>query len=160
MVLICIFIVGCAGAVDAPSLALRPVESAAPTATPQLIPPALSLDSATTARLATIAQRAKDGAATFDKAALAAQLAVDLAAGAQINSDAWIAAQLMLSRLERAREPVAIALTEFDTLERDMRMAGKAYDPAAFSALTNDIVRLNADQQAQANALIAKLKVK
>ena len=157
---------GCVGTVDAPSLAVRPVESAADVTaiksavvTAPVAPAAVTpLDATTTSQLNASIRAARASITPFAKAAEPARAAVANAAGADVNSDAWIAAQVAVSRLERSREASAKALAEVDGVGRDLVASGKNFDRDAFDAMKKTVAEIDADQQAQINGLLRRLK--
>lgn len=161
---------GCVGGVDPPSLALRPSETASAidkatpgvSSTPVTEAPGANavFDSLTAAKLGAIVDRARQSVAPFAVALAPARAAVGAAAGAAVSSDAWIAAQLELTRLERARAPAATALADFDVAKREQITSGKRYDHAALDAMEAIVAGVNSDQQAQTAALRAKLRTK
>lgn len=115
-----------------PSLARRPAETARvggevppdPAARPlqaELAP----ADPALTQQLATLTAQAEKGRGAFD--ALYAQVgpAIRGASGAAVSSEAWVAAQVDLARLEEARYDSVFALASLDTLYAD-RMKAQA----------------------------------
>jgi hypothetical protein len=157
---------GCAGAVDAPSLAVRPSENAAvvdPNAPPVVAlvvgpPPTTPLDGAATARLMAIIGRAKASATNFESGLRSARVAADKASGASIGSDAWIAAQLEITRLERLRAPATEALAEIDSLKRELIANDQNVDQPAIDAMIAIVAKVDQDQQDGVAALLAKLK--
>jgi hypothetical protein len=157
---------GCAGAVDAPSLAIRPREKAvvvdpnAPPVVPLVIgpPPTTPLDSTATARLMAVVDRAKTSITNFETALRPASVAADKASGAPIGSDAWIAAQLEITRLERLRAPVTEALAEIDSLKRELIAKDQNVDQLAIDAMVAIVAKVDQDQQDSVAALLAKLK--
>mgnify|MGYP000276422049 CR=1 FL=1 len=106
---------GCAGAADAPSLAVRPIElrSDAVAIRPEII--AQPIAPAFAAQIDTLVARARKGDRDFTQ--LSAKLA-GLRAGlkAASGSEAWIDAQTKLSALEVARDGTTDALTTLDAL--------------------------------------------
>jgi hypothetical protein len=161
-----IFVAGCASSLDSPSLAIRPAEAAATidaarpaaTVTPITIAERVPLEPATIARLETSIKAARASVAPFAKAAEPARVAVANAAGAAVSSEAWIAAQVAISRLERTREASANALAEVDMVRRELVASGKNFDRDALAKLQNIVAEIDADQQAQIAALISRLK--
>lgn len=113
---------------DYPSLARRPVESAAPqTDAAPVTPPAADADLST--RIAGLVEQAKKGDAGFASAIAAADRRIAAASGAAAGSEPWIDAQQALSGIETARGDSISALATMDSLlvERlDAIAAGKA----------------------------------
>lgn len=159
-------LVGCAGAIDAPSLAIRPAERAvvvdpnAPPVVPLVVgpPPATPLDSAATARLTAIVDRAKASTTAFETALRPARTATDKASSASISSDSWIAAQLEITRLERLRAPATEALAEIDSLKRELIAKDQNIDQAAIDTLVAIVAAIDQQQQDSVAALLAKLR--
>jgi hypothetical protein len=159
-------LVGCTNSLDAPSLAVRPVEAAAaidaarPAAvvTPITIAEKIQLEAATVTRLETLIRAAQASASPFSKAMEPARAAVTSAAGAAVNSEPWVAAQVAISRLERTREASANALAEVDLIRRELVASGKNFDRDALAKFQNIVAEIDADQQAQVAALIGRLK--
>ena len=107
---------GCASTVAGyPSLAPRPIEqmSLAEPATPAA--PSQVADPAVFARSASTIDRAHTADADFQRVLDQARVALAKGRGAAIGSDPWAAAQVALSRVEAAREPV---IKEFADLDR------------------------------------------
>ena len=97
-----------------PSLAPRPIEQlslAEPAARP--VAPQVA-DPAAVARYATTIAQARDADAEFRRALERERGTLGRGRGATIGSDAWAAAQVSLSRLETAREPVIKLLADLD----------------------------------------------
>ena len=161
-----ILIAGCASSVDSPSLAIRPSEAAAAidaarpaaAATPIVIAERVPLDAATIARVETSIQAAQASVAPFAKAFEPARAAVTSAAGAAVSSEAWVAAQVAISRLERTREASANALAEVDNIRRELIAGGKNFDRDAFATMQDIVAEIDSDQRAQVSALLSRLK--
>jgi hypothetical protein len=159
-------LVGCTSSLDAPSLAVRPVEAAAAidaarpasVITPITIAEKVPLEAATMARLEASIGAAQASAAPFAKAMEPARAAVASAAGAAVNSEPWVAAQVAISRLERTREASANALAEVDGIRRELVASGKNFDRDALAKLQNIVAEIDADQQDKVAALIGRLK--
>ncbi len=161
-----LILAGCAGAVDAPSLAIRPSENAAvvdpnaPPVVPLVIgpPPMTPLGSAAAGQLTAIVDRAKASAANFESALRAARVVVAKASGASVSSDAWIAAQLQITRLETLRAPATEALAEIDSLKRELIASDQNVDQPAIDAMVTVVAKVDQDQQDSVAALLAQLK--
>ncbi len=101
---------GCGEPARYPSLALRPIE------TMSLAEPVARPASAGTAggiadrRYAPLVERARTGDAGFRRALDEARPALARGRDAAVGSDAWTAAQVGLSRVQAARDPVTQAL--------------------------------------------------
>ena len=161
-----ILIAGCASSINSPSLAIRPSEAAAtidaarPAAavTPIVVAERVPLDVATIARVETSIRAAQASIAPFVKAVEPARAAVANAAGAAVSSEAWVAAQVAVSRLERTREASANALAEVDNIRRELIAGGKNFDRDAFAAMQDIVAAIDSDQRAQVSALLSRLK--
>lgn len=129
---------GCAvgsadGVAGYPSLARRPIErqeaaAEAPAPVPVGIP---VVDSALEEQLAKLSAQVKAGATAFERSYGEAGRLAQRAAGSDVSSEAWVAAQVALSDLETARNDSVSALASLDTLyvERANAIAdGKAKD--------------------------------
>jgi len=113
---IALFLSGCAGTQQGyPSLAKRAVEDA-PMA--QVTPPPVPVaaDAALKAQLGKLSAQAQAGKTAFDNAYPSADRATQAARGAPVSSDGWIAAQVLVSSLESARNDSVSALASLDTL--------------------------------------------
>src|SRR5690606_5480715 len=113
---IALFLSGCAGTQQGyPSLAKRAVEDA-PMA--QVTPPSVPVaaDAALKAQLGKLSAQAQAGKTAFDNAYPSADRATQAARGAPVSSDGWIAAQVLVSSLESARNDSVSALASLDTL--------------------------------------------
>jgi hypothetical protein len=101
---------GCSDPTRYPSLALRPIETmslAEPVTKPA---PAGTVAGAADARYAPLVAQARTGDAAFRRAFDEARPALTRGRDAGIGSDAWTAAQVGLSRMQAARDPVTQAL--------------------------------------------------
>lgn len=126
---------GCAGTVTTyPSLAPRPIEKmpieepvdeSAAQASPA---PAAQ---ATDARVATQVAAVESARARFAAEIAAAKRAVSAASGQSVGSEAWVAAQQALSRVDQARDETATALANLDAM---MVAAGGAPSTALATA--------------------------
>ncbi len=116
-----------------PSLARRPAETARvggevttePAGEAAETTPA---DPALSQQLADLSGKVRQGASAFD--ALYAQVAgpISAASGAAVSSEAWVAAQVDLARLEHARYDSVSALASLDTLYAERMKALAAGD--------------------------------
>ncbi len=118
----------CAGANDAPSLAKRPFEKM-PTASSDPAPPVAprpieAMDAGALQRVAAAVSKAESGSQGFEAAIEHARSILAQAIGAAPHSEAWIAGQMELSVVERARAPVQSALADLDQEYRAMVSAG------------------------------------
>ena len=101
---------GCSDPTRYPSLALRPIETAS-LAEPATRPvPAGTPTVAADRRYASLVEQARTGDAAFRRAVDEARPVLTRGRDAPVGSDAWTAAQVGLSRMQAAREPVTRAL--------------------------------------------------
>lgn len=109
-----------------PSLDIRPAERVQGTVNPVApievpSPPAVSGQA-----LANIAERAGTAHANFLAAVPGTRRLADNAAGTEVGSNAWAAAQVALADLDSARSNAAISLGELDILYMDARLSNQA----------------------------------
>ncbi|WP_336959382.1 hypothetical protein [Sphingobium aquiterrae] len=139
---------GCAvgsadGVAGYPSLARRPIERQEAVAEASAPAPVATADDALATQLKTFSAQAHAGATAFDRSYGDADRLARKAAGADVSSEAWVAAQVALSDLESARNDSVSALASLDTLyvERANAIAdGKA--PGGLEAI--DLARADA----------------
>ncbi len=136
-----------------PSLARRPIEQRAPVAAPAPVSaPMPALVSATLAdAVRALAGDADRGNAAFASALAANRPAVAAGRGAAIGSEGWAVAERGLSRIEAARAPTMMALTELD------RLTVGNNDAAATALIAGEAARVAAMVDAQA-ATLARLR--
>jgi hypothetical protein len=116
LLVLTIGLTACAGTVAGyPSLAPRPIEqmSLAEPATPPA--PSPVADPVVLARSASTIDRARTADADFQRVLDQARFALAKGRGAAIGSDPWAAAQVALSRIEAAREPMIKELADLDS---------------------------------------------
>jgi hypothetical protein len=142
---------GCAGQGAFPSLAPRAVETRqAPVALPPVV---LVTDPAAQARVRAALAKAQAAVAGFNEALSAAQNAPGGARG----SDGWIAAQMAVSRLERTREPVKIALIDLTEEQRLILFGPPSADRAMVEAAIAEVIRIDDAQTAAMAAVLARV---
>ena len=112
---------GCAvgsadGVAGYPSLARRPIERQEAAAETPAPAPVVAVDDALAAQLKTFSAQAQAGATAFDRNYGEADRLARRAAGSDVSSEAWVAAQVALSDLESARNDSVSALASLDTL--------------------------------------------
>ncbi|WP_454883850.1 hypothetical protein [Sphingomonas oryzagri] len=106
---------GCAGPSEPyPSLAPRPIEQISMAEPNRLDPPVAAADPAAMERYAPLIAQAKSADADFRRVLEEERLALAHGRGAAEGSDAWLSAQVSLSRIETARGPVAKELADLD----------------------------------------------
>jgi hypothetical protein len=127
---------GCAGQSGTyPSLAPRAIEQVSLAEPSRPEPPAAVADPAAVERYAPVIKQARKADAAFRRVLEQERPALAKGRGAAEGSDAWLASQVSLSRIETARGPVAKALADLDT-------ARSALDPQT------DTAAMLANQQA------------
>lgn len=99
-----------------PSLARRPAESPPEEEVISPAEEAVPADSALVSEVEGLVQKARKASAVFDTNVSGAQQKVAEAAGSDVSSDAWVAAQLAISTLESDRYDSVSALASLDTL--------------------------------------------
>ena len=150
----------CAPQGDFPSLAVRPIEAKAaglladPATKPDKIIPS---DAALRARIAAVRQGALASTADFESARTKAEKSAATAGSAQ--SESWIAAEMDISNVERARGPVKTALAELDSILRTL-MTGPATSPdlPIVQQAIRDVESLDAAQNAATQKLRAAVE--
>ena len=144
---------------DYPSLARRSIELRANPAAPSVPVPALPEPA--TADLATalsgLGGDADRGDAAFRGALGAAEQAVAAARGSATESEAWVLAQVAISRLDAARAPSTLALAEIDQLVQSRALAGEAAGAADLAAVQARLAALVAGQSATIDRLLGAL---
>ena len=135
----------CVGAIDAPSLAPRPAETAdIDTPAPAPTPPQPA-DAAQAALIAKLVDMAKQGDTAFQKV-----LPATITSGPP-QSEAWIAAQSARSAAESARGPTLDALSGLDTAIGEA--IDKGLDTAALAAARTEVQAIYDKQAARLDAI-------
>jgi hypothetical protein len=150
------FLPGCAASGSFPSLAPRAIEQAAAN-TPATIPMVVIApsDPARIARVQTVVRQAEAGVSGFNTALSAARQAVG--GGKTAGSEGWIAAQVAVSRLERMREPVGLALSTLTAEQRELLLGPESEDRAMLESAFQKVSALDVEQAAAVRSLIATL---
>ncbi|QNM82643.1 hypothetical protein H8M03_11690 [Sphingomonas sabuli] len=134
-----------------PSLAPRAAESIdprVPVADPVV---AAEADPQLVQRLNTLVAQAEAGDRGFQSAASAARSAVASAGAAQ--GEGWVAAQQALSRAVAARAPVALALSEIDSLAADRLIAAGGIGAANLRAIGQASAQVSAIDEREVQAI-------
>lgn len=155
---------GCAGTgTDGyPSLAIRDVErvegSFEPAPSQQLdVPPVeVDLSGGLDARLAALLAQAREAHATFAAAQRGAEKLVGAAAGADIGSDSWAAAQVALADLDSARSVAAIALGELDIIHAAASI--QAEDASAIDVARGQVIDLISEEDSVLERLRSRVR--
>ncbi len=141
---------GCGEPTRYPSLALRPIETmslAEPVAKPA---PAGTASGVADGRYAPLVEQARAGDAAFRRAFEAARPALARGHDAPIGSDDWTAAQVGLSRMQAAREPVTQALL---ALQAASEAPETRSDTGLAAAATGALAAVAAIDQSEARTL-------
>lgn len=157
---------GCAKVGDFPSLAKRPFETNAATGTLapitklENIQPEIASDPALTAKLAVISSRARNSALPFATNYAIAQRSVSAASSASPGSEAWVTAQLAISRLEPLRSPAQSALVSMDEESKRTERGVSTSDRALIAATRAEALAIADAQTAQVQALVSRLRTR
>ena len=119
LVLMAAALAGCSSVEgEFPSLERRPFEQAAPVVAPTLppTPVASSLPAAMDASVRALQARHDKASAAFDAMLPAVRVTANAASSSPTGSEAWVGAQLMVSRLDKARSDAVAAVAEMDGL--------------------------------------------
>jgi hypothetical protein len=146
----------CADPGSFPSLAPRPYEKggAVPAAPVETIKPS---DPALLDRLNAAVARAEAGQGAYATALASARSATAAGAG-QSGSEAWIEAQMAVSRLERTREAAQGALADLDQEKRVMLFGPPSADLPAMEAAMARVSAIDGEQLAAVTALVRRLQ--
>ncbi|SFS00104.1 hypothetical protein [Sphingomonas jatrophae] len=137
-----------------PSLAPRPIEQQALFEEPERATPAATRDPALDAKVAEVVARLDAAERDFAEALAALRRTGSAPA---VGSEAWIAAQLALTRLDAARGPASQALADLDALRLAAAQAATPPDTAALDAARSRAEALEAAQRAAYQAEAARL---
>jgi hypothetical protein len=157
LILPALALAGCGDAGGYPSLAKRPVEAQAsdlttePEPQPVVIAPS---DPQVARRITASLDRARASQAGFDKALAEARPVVERGAVSASGSEPWIAAQMAVSTLDKAREPVKSALSDLDNEWRQLLATPPSEDRAALQSALARIEAIDRAQDAAYRALL------
>lgn len=155
-VAILLFISGCAPDGEFPSLAMREAERNLSFEEPERPPVTVARDPEVTARIQSLEHQAAEGNHAFE--AMAPSVEDRVAAAGPGGSDAWVAAQEAVSRLEAARAPTTRALADLDRLRIDRAaMPTNAADFAAIEDAMDRIGRIAEAQRDRVQQFVARL---
>jgi hypothetical protein len=147
---------GCAGKGEFPSLSPRATETRPAVSSAAPPPPVVAAsDPAVQARAQAALAKAQGAVAGFDTALAAARTAAGR--GGAKGSDAWIATQMAISRLERTREPVKIALIELTEEQRLVLFGPLSADRVMVEGLMAEVLRIDDAQTAAMAGLLASV---
>lgn len=145
----CAFLMSCAAPANPPSLLPRAIESRSSAESQPLSPVvAAKIDAALLENLASLVAEAGAGNADFTSAERSGAAALAAGSGASLGSEPWIAAELVRSALQVARQRSAAALTEIDAL------AIAQNDRASRDATVGGLLEIQA-AQTQVEAIVA-----
>jgi hypothetical protein len=115
--MICAIAAGCSTPANPPSLLPRAIELRPETASPPTpVAGPQAIDLALTTKLKALLTEARAGNADFVKAEASGVRALEAGRRATLGSEAWVAAELVRSALQVARQRSAGALAEIDTI--------------------------------------------
>jgi hypothetical protein len=150
---------GCTHTADFPTLSKRPFEGAPAAPVPAPPAPAALSDPALVARIEAALADARAGEGSFSDALKSAAPAVEAANSAGVASDAWINAQLQVSRLERTLAPATEALARLDgERTRLIEQQPGSPDRQALGDAISALQQLVDRQRGEVVALIERLK--
>lgn len=152
-----LIISGCAQSTQYPSLAKRSFEVAAPLPEPE---PVIQLpaDADTRTRIATALQAARGGVGAFQQALGKARADAAAADGSAKGSDAWINAQLSLSRAQSTLGPASSALADVDGEKRRLAMEhGESVSMSEIDAALAELSALASSQSDEVQTVAARL---
>lgn len=117
LLLVCFFASACAAPANPPSLLPRAIETQALTTEPAP-PPVLPgpIDAGLAKKIAVLLEEARSGDQAFVSAERSGAAALSAGHKAALGSESWIAAELVRSALQVARQRSAGALSEIDSL--------------------------------------------
>ena len=156
---------GCASGGGWPSLARRPVETAAErpsgSAAPAAAQPGTGVSQQTvpaelSARLAALEQAARESHQRFQAKRTGATSAVNAARGGAVASEAWSVATVALADLESARSDAMVSLGELDRLYAADQVDGG--NGEAIAAVRDQVTAWIADEDAVLADLGSRLK--
>jgi len=148
----------CAGKGTYPSLNPRPIEANAaglltePEAKPPVLAPS---DAAIAARIDAAVQLAQSSEAGFASALATAKGAV--AAAGPMGSESWIAGEMAVSALDKARGPVKNALADLDAVLRQVLSGPPSEDLARVQAAIRSVEEIDTRQASAHDALLAAI---
>jgi hypothetical protein len=147
----------CAEYEEVPSLAKRPFENDKPEASAPLLVRTAS-NAERLGRIAKFLDQARSGRSAFDGGLSTAAKACAAARGAAPASEAWIGAQLAISRLEALRSEAQSALASVDNERRLLATAAPSEDQARVDAALAEIEIISNDQARAVDQLQAQLR--
>lgn len=159
-VIIFAFACACSATADHPSLAPRAIERFT-VAEPEAAPPppvALPEDASRQERAAVFAARAREADDRFRAGIAEVEAAVANGSGASPGSEAWVAAQLALSRAETLRGPVSGSVADLDALHIAAAETGIGTEAeAALAATLQEVMAIDTRQRDAIAALRGRI---
>ena len=147
--LMCVMLMNCAAPANPPSLLPRAIESRSSAESQPTSPVVLPvIDPVLSKELAAFVAEARAGSADFASAERSGATALAVGKGAPFGSESWIAAELVRSALQVARQRSAAALTDIDAL------AVTQNDRASRDATVGGLPEIQA-AQTQVEAIVA-----
>ncbi|MBA2935917.1 hypothetical protein HZF05_17700 [Sphingomonas sp. CGMCC 1.13654] len=131
-----------------PSLAPRPIEQVSLAEPSHPAPPATVADPAAVQHYAPLIEQARTADADFRRVLEEERGALGRGRGAAEGSDAWVAAQVSLSRIETARGPVAKALADLDVARSGLDPQTDTGAMVAIGQAFDQVQRISDDEQA------------
>jgi hypothetical protein len=152
------FLTSCAERRSAyPSLAERPIEKLGTDITKEPEAPAMvapASDPAALDRIAALSTRARATSGPFKQILATNSPIVRRAAGTGRGSDAWVAAQVAMGRLESARAPIKAVLFDLDEQRRLIMFGPPSADEAAVAQAVAEAEAIDADQARDVTELL------
>jgi hypothetical protein len=153
-----VFLPACASQADFPSLAPRPIELAGQNGLAPATPPVPGQsDPATLQRANAALQKAQASVAPFNSALAAARGNLS-GINAAKGSEAWVQAQLSLSRLAQLARPASEALADLEDIKRQMVFSAPSPDYPAIDAQWRSVFSINAAQNEALAALTSSAR--
>jgi hypothetical protein len=146
---------GCTGAAAGyPSLAPRPIESLSLAEPTRPAPAPAVADPAALTQYAPIVEQAHADDANFRETLKQERDTLERGRSAARGSDAWIAAQTALSRVETARAPVARALSDLDAARSSVPTEGNTGQALAAKQAFEQVQKLDEAETAALNGIL------
>ncbi len=146
----------CASQADFPSLAPRPIELAGQNGLPPATPPAVGQSDPMMVQRASAAfQKAQSSVAPFDAALVAGRSNLAGLSAAK-GSEAWVQAQMSLSRIAQLAKPASEALADIEDIKRQIVFSAPSPDYTAIDAQWRSVFSINVAQNEALAALTSK----
>jgi hypothetical protein len=146
---------GCTGAAAGyPSLAPRPIEALSLAEPTRPAPAPAVADPAALARYAPVIEQAHTDDANFRETLKQERETLERGRNAARGSDAWLAAQTALSRVETARAPVARTLSDLDAARSAAPTEGNTGEALAANQAFEQVQKLDEAETAALSGLL------